>query len=129
MQAILDSFKGMQLSEIEPVFPHFIFGEGLSLQIDCPWRIMHGSIMIAGNIDYRSKSEHEQLLQELEDYLIGQKITSIRANQHPCDLILKLGDTTTIQLFQTSALHESWRLIFGEQAIVGSGNGELSTLP
>ena len=124
-ETVLEELKGIQLSAIEPVFPRFIFGDALTLEIDCPWRVMHGNMIIAGNVDYRSKSTHEQLLIALKEYLIGQEITAIQVHQSPCDMTLRLGEETVIQLFQASALHESWRLIFGDQFIAGSGNGEV----
>lgn len=123
----LSSFKGFQLAEIEPKFPDLIF-EGdytLSLRIDCPWRILHGNFIVAGNVDYRSKSKHHDLLAEMQEYLIGQSISLISIAEAPKDLHIQLGDHTHIQLFPTSSQHESWRFTWEEKHLSAGLNGEI----
>ncbi|MGB0525149.1 MAG: hypothetical protein ACPGJS_19400 [Flammeovirgaceae bacterium] len=121
----LESFQGLVLTEIEPSFPHLIFGEQLSLKIDCPWRVLHANYIVAGNVDYRIASRHAALLAEMEEYLIGQAIIQIKIDEVLGDIRIYLGELTQIQLFPTSATYEAWQLKWSDGSISGGLNGEI----
>jgi hypothetical protein len=106
----------------------FEFEGRTTLDVSCPWRILAKGRIALGNIDHEQQfglPKSVDAKQEAERLLVTP-ITEVTLRDQTADLILDLGQGTSLEVFNSSSGYEGWECSSTGLLAIAMGGGELS---
>jgi hypothetical protein len=104
----------------------FTFSDGLGLRVECLWRLLVSErIVITGEDHGRQLGVPAPVdcIGEIQRWVEGVPITSVRVRAKTADFSLDFGDTATLEVIATSAAYEAW-LLSGQDVIMVGRPGD-----
>lgn len=123
----LDFLKGRYCTDVvrHEYSWQFVFGEGCSLTVECPWRIVDGGRIAVAHSDHLQQfglpkpvDVPTETLRQLSD----SKVVNVTIGQETCDLSIEFERGARFEAFADSSGYESWRIQEPDGAILVGRN-------
>jgi hypothetical protein len=108
---------------------HFEFSDNIGFFAQTLWRLLDNKRIELVSLDNGHQfglPEPIDLVERLNEKLIGKHLLEIKVKQNTADLQLTLTDNLQIEIFITSSGYESYQFSIDKKNYIGLGSGEIS---
>ncbi|MFZ4412203.1 MAG: hypothetical protein ACOYOV_03890 [Bacteroidales bacterium] len=108
---------------------YFVFSDNIVFNTQTIWRLLDNRKIKLVSLDNGHQfglTEPIDLVEKLNEILIGKHLLEIKVKQNTADLQLTLTDNLQIEILITSSGYESYQFLLEKKNYIGMGSGEIS---
>jgi hypothetical protein len=123
--------RPIHVSFSEPAAWFFLFGDSLSIRVECPWRLIHSKVIKVSSDDHRQQFGLPAPIDAAEratSLLAGLAVQRVEVHDGTSDMLIHVEQDWRLEIIPFSSGYESWQVSTPSgKNVVAQGGGRLST--
>lgn len=123
--------RHVQISFSEPATWFVMFGDSLSMSVECPWRLIHDGCIAVSSDDHRQQfglPAPTDAAERATALLSGLTVQRVDVREGTADLFIYFELDLRLEIIPFSSGYESWQVLTPSgKRVVAQGGGQLSS--